>query len=83
MGSNLHKSVDWFKLTNEILNIKRNTILFEVSVLYKLHMLDGNLVTRAFCLSNIGRAQGTNDTPSPKGKKDALDTRLVSWQNIS
>ena len=37
--------------------------LWKVSVLYKLHMLDDNLIRKAFCLSDVGRAQGTNDTP--------------------
>ena len=26
-------------------------------------MLDDNLIRKAFCLSDVGRAQGTNDTP--------------------
>ena len=34
-----------------------------MSVLYKLHMLDDNLVPGAFCLSDIKRAQGTNQIP--------------------
>ena len=28
-------------------------------------MVDDNLVPRAFDLSDMGQAQGTNDTPSP------------------
>ena len=48
---------------NEILNIKGNIILCEVPVLQKLHVVDDNLVPRAFHLS--GQAQDTNDTPSP------------------
>ena len=64
--SNLQESfADWFKLTNEILNIKGNIILCEAPVLQKLHVVDDNLVPRAFHLSDMGQAQGTNDTPSP------------------
>ena len=65
MGTNLQESTNWFKLTNEILNIKGNTILCELPVLSKLHMLDENLVPRAFRVSDIGRAQVTNGTLSP------------------
>ena len=62
--SNLQEaSVDWFKLTSEILNINGNIILCEAPVLQKLHVVDDNLVPRAFHLSDMGQAQGTNDTP--------------------
>ena len=64
--SNLQESsADWFKLTNEILNIKGNIILCEAPVLQKLHVVDDNLVPRAYHLSDMGQAQGTKDTPSP------------------
>ena len=64
--SNLQESFcGWFKLTNGILNIKGNIILCEAPVLQKLHVVDDNLVPRAFHLSDMGQAQGTNDTPSP------------------
>ena len=33
-------SADWFKLTNENLNIKGNIILCETPVLQKLHVVD-------------------------------------------
>ena len=36
----------------------------ETSYLQKLHVVDDNLVPRAFHLSDMGQAQGTNDTPS-------------------
>ena len=65
MGRNLQESADLFKLANEIPNLKGNIILFELSVLYKLHMLDDNLVPRVFWHSDIGRAQSTKNTPSP------------------
>ena len=59
--SNLQESsADWFKLTNEILNIKGNIIHCEAPVLQKLHVVDDNLVPRAFQLSDMGQAQGTN-----------------------
>ena len=50
---------------NEILNIKGNIMLCEVPVLQKLHVVDDNLVSRAFHLSDMGQAQDTNDTPLP------------------
>ena len=56
MGTNLPESTDWFKLTNEILVIKGSIILCEVSILYKLHMLDDDLAPRAYCLSDMGWA---------------------------
>ena len=66
MGTNLQESsADWFKLTNEILNIKGNIILCEVSVLQKLHVVDDSLIPRAFDLSDMGQAQGANDPPLP------------------
>ena len=68
-------SADWFKLTNEILNIKGNIILCEGPVLQKPHVVYDNLVPRAYHLSDMGQAQGTNDTPSPPSsirKKDVL-----------
>ena len=45
-------SADWFKLTNEILKVKGNIILCEAPVLQKLHVVDDNLVPRAFHLSD-------------------------------
>ena len=64
LRSNLQESsVDWFKLMNEILNINGNIILCEAPVLQKLHVVDDNLVPRVFHLSDMGQAQGTNDTP--------------------
>ena len=41
MGTNLQESADWYKLTNEILDIKGNIILYEVPV-------DDSLVPRTF-----------------------------------
>ena len=47
MGTNLQESSSgWFKLTNEILNIKEN-ILCEVPVLLKVYVVDDNLIPRA------------------------------------
>ena len=43
MGTNLQESADWYKLTNEILDIKGNIILYEVPV-------DESLIPRAFHL---------------------------------
>ena len=53
MGTNLQESVNWFKLMNGILNIKGSITLCEVFGFYKLHMLDDNLVSSTFCLSDI------------------------------
>ena len=58
-------SAYWFKLTNEILNIKGNIILCEPPVLQKLHLVDSNLVPKAFQLFDMRQAQGRNDTRSP------------------
>ena len=55
-GKNLQKSLGWFKF------LKGNIILCKVSVLYKLHMINDNLI-RAFCLSDIGQSQGANNKP--------------------
>ena len=57
--------MDWFKLTNEILSIKGNIILCEAPVLQKLHLVDSNLVPRAFQLFHMRQAQGRNDTRVP------------------
>ena len=43
MGTNLQESPDWYKLTNEILDMKGNIILYEVPV-------DDSLAPRAFHL---------------------------------
>ena len=43
----------------------RNITLCEAPMLQKLDAVDENLVPRAFHLSDVGQAQGTNDTPSP------------------
>ena len=43
MGTNLPETAGFYKLTNEILDIKRNIILYEVPV-------DENLVPRPFHL---------------------------------
>ena len=65
MGTNLQESpADWFKLINEILNVKGNIIPCEVPVLQKLHVVNDNLVPGAFHLSDMGQAQGTNDMRS-------------------
>ena len=41
MGTNLQESADWYKLRNDILDIKGNIILYEVTV-------DDSLVPRTF-----------------------------------
>ena len=43
METNLQESADWYKLTNEILDMKGNIILYEVPV-------DDSLIPRAFHL---------------------------------
>ena len=43
METNLQESADWYKLTNEILDMKGNIILYEVHV-------DDSLIPRAFHL---------------------------------
>ena len=43
MGTNLQESPDWYKLTNEILDMKGHIILYEVPV-------DDSLAPRAFHL---------------------------------
>ena len=64
--SNLQESsANWFKSTNEILNIKGNIILCKAPVLQKLHVVDDNLAAKAFHLSDTEQAQGKNDTLSP------------------
>ena len=64
MEANLQESADWFKLMNEILNVKGNIILCEVS--------------RAFHFSDIRQAQGTNEHLHCCPISEKKDTRLVS-----
>ena len=58
MEINLQESADWFKLTNEIPNVKGN-ILCE-KCLFCINFI---FFYRAFRLSDIG--QGTNNTSFP------------------
>ena len=57
MEINLQESSDWFKLMNEIPNIKGNIILCE-KCLFCINFI---FLYRAFRISDIG--QGTNNTP--------------------
>ena len=52
----------------------------------QIHVVDGNLVRRAFHLSDMGQAQGTNNTPSPPSdiRKDrCLGYKVSFGTNIS
>ena len=53
MGINLQESANWYELTNEILDIKGNIILYEV------HFSPGHFA------SDMGQAQGINGIPLP------------------
>ena len=84
MEINLQESADWFKLMNEIPNLWGNIILCE-KCLFCINFI---------CLITIS-SQGISPLISDEvqttlffrhpisEKKDALDTRLVSWQNIN
>ena len=84
MEINLQESADWFKLMNEIPNLWGNIILCE-KCLFCINFI---------CLMTIS-SQGISPLISDEvqttlffrhpisEKKDALNTRLVSWQNIN
>ena len=84
MEINLQESADWFKLTNEIPNVRGNIILCEKCLFCINFICLMTISSQGISPLISDEAQTTLFFRHPRSeKKDALDTRLVSWQNIN